>query len=363
MKRLRIAQIAPLIESVPPLGYGGTERVVHCLTEELVKRGHEVALFATGDSRTSAKLFPLAERGLRFDGNQESGELGSLLELAKVYYEMNGDFDVIHSHVDFLTFPFASVSLTPTLLTLHGRLDISFLVRALRVYGILNYVSISNAQRLPVPDINWAGTVHHGYPPEWFPFNEFPADYFLYLGRFSPEKAPDQAIRLARECGIPLKIAAKIDPNEKEYFNERIKPMLDDPLIEYVGEVDENEKITLLKNARALLNTIDWPEPFGLVMIEALACGTPVIVRRCGSSPEIVKHGATGYLCSTVDDFASAVDRIGEISRKRCRRDFEERFTCKRMVDNYERLYYSLHAKRTRKSPPGALRRGVIETG
>lgn len=363
MKRLRIAQIAPLIESVPPLGYGGTERVVHCLTEELVRRGHEVALFATGDSRTSAKLFPLTERGLRLDGNQGSGVLGSLLELAKVYYEMNGDFDIIHSHVDFLTFPFASVSVTPTLLTMHGRLDIPFLVRALRVYGSLNYVSISNAQRLPVRDINWAGTVYHGYPPECFPFNESPSDYFLYLGRFSPEKAPDQAIRLARECRIPLKIAAKIDPAEKEYFNERIEPMLDDPLIEYVGEVEESEKITLLKNARALLNTIDWPEPFGLVMIEALACGTPVIVRRCGSSPEIVKHGKTGYVCETIDDFAYAVDHIGEISRNSCRKDFEERFTCKRMVDDYERLYYRLQAERIRKAPPGTVHRGVTETG
>ena len=363
MKRLRIAQVAPLIESVPPLGYGGTERVVYCLTEGLVERGHDVALFATGDSRTSAKLFPLAERGLRLDGNQGSSVLGSLLELAKVYHEMKGDFDIIHSHVDFLTFPFASASVTPTLMTLHGRLDIPFLIRVLQVYRNLNYVSISNAQRLPAQDINWAGTVYHGYPPECFPFNESPSDYFFYLGRFSPEKAPDQAIRLARECGIPLKIAAKIDPAEKEYFNERIKPMLDDPLIEYVGEVDENEKITLLKNAKALLNTIDWPEPFGLVMIEALACGTPVIVGNCGSSPEIVKHGKTGYICGTIEDFKLAVNRIGEISRKSCRKDFEERFTRKRMVDAYERIYYRLHAQRTRKRVSAAMHRSMIYTG
>ena len=364
MKPLRIAQIAPLIESVPPLGYGGTERVVYCLTEELVKRGHDVALFATGDSRTSAKLFPLAERGLRLDGNQGASVLGSLLELSKVYHEMKGDFDIIHSHVDFLTFPFASVAVTPTLMTLHGRLDIPFFVRALQVYDNLNYVSISNAQRLPAQNINWVGTVYHGYPPENFPFNESPSDYFLYLGRFSPEKAPDQAIRLAKACNIPLKIAAKIDPAEKDYFSERIKPMLDDPLIEYVGEVAEAEKITLLKNAKALLNTIDWPEPFGLVMIESFACGTPVIVGNCGSSHEIVKHGKTGYVCKTADDFKQAVRRIGTIKRSDCRKDFEGRFSCKRMVDGYERIYYHLHAPpRTRKSLPISMPGSVISPG
>ncbi len=362
MKSLRIAQIAPLIERVPPVGYGGTERVVYCLTEELVRRGHDVTLFATADSRTSAKLCPLAERGLRLDGMQGASSIGSLLELAKVYREMGGDFDIIHSHVDFLTFPFAAASLTPTLLTLHGRLDIPFLVRALHVYGNLNYVSISNSQRRPAPDINWAGTVYHGYPPESFPFNESPSDYFLYLGRFSPEKAPDEAIALARACGIPLKIAAKIDPLEKEYFNERIRPMLDDPLVEYVGEVGEKEKTELLKNARALLNTINWPEPFGLVMIEALACGTPVIVRCCGSSPEIIKHGITGYVCKTGDDFRRAVHRIGNIGRKTCRKDFEERFSQKKMVDGYEEIYSRLHAERAGNGYSG-MSQSLISSG
>ncbi|WP_294346236.1 glycosyltransferase family 4 protein [Prosthecochloris sp.] len=348
MKPLRIAQIAPLIESVPPAKYGGTERVVYSLTEELVGRGHDVTLFATGDSRTSAKLCSLVERGLRLDGKQSASVVSSLLELAHVYHEMSHEFDIIHSHVDIFTLPFAATSMIPTVLTLHGRLDMPFLIRMLQIYTDMNYVSISNAQRFPVPNVNWAGTVYHGYPPECFPFNESPSDYFLYLGRFSPEKAPDQAIRLAKACGIPLKIAAKVDPVEADYFNEHIRPMLDDPLIEYVGEVMESDKIKLLKNAKALLNTIDWPEPFGLVMIEALACGTPVIVRGCGSSPEIIKHGKTGYVCSTEDDFKQAVNDIEKIKRKACRNDFEKRFSHKTMVDGYEKIYFRLHQSRTR---------------
>ncbi|MCG8343701.1 MAG: glycosyltransferase family 4 protein [Chlorobiales bacterium] len=363
MKSLRIAQIAPLIESVPPAGYGGTERVVYCITEELVRRGHDVTLFATGDSRTSAKLFPMADRGLRLDGKQGASVIGSMLELAKVYHEMEGHFDIIHSHVDFLTFPFASLSSTPTLLTMHGRLDVLYLVKALRAYARLNYVSISNSQRRPVPDINWVGTVYHGYPPEYFPFNDSPSDYFLYLGRFSPEKKPDQAISIAKACNIPLKIAAKIDPSEKEYFREQIEPMLYDPLVEYLGEVSESGKIKLLKNARALLNTIDWPEPFGLVMIEALACGTPVIVRSCGSSPEIIQHEKTGYLCETIDDFKDAVESIGNISRHACRKDFIERFSCKRMVDDYEKIFYRLNASEARKTVSPAVPRNIVSSG
>ncbi len=351
MKSLRIAQIAPLIERVPPVLYGGTERVVYCLTEELVRRGHDVTLFASGDSETSAKLCPIVERGLRLEGNQGSIVFASMLELSKVYREMKGEFDIIHSHIDFLTFPFASEYGTPTLMTLHGRLDIPDFIKMLKVYGHLNYVSISDAQRRPVPDINWAGTVYHGYPPECFEFNDSPLDYFLYLGRLSPEKAPDQAILLAKSCGVRLKIAAKVDVADREYFTQRIEPMLDDPLIEYVGEVGEKEKIVLLKNARALLNTIDWPEPFGLVMIEALGCGTPVIVRPCGSSPEIIRHGKTGFICRSVDDFTNAVHDTGKISRHACRKEFERRFTHAEMVDGYERIYSRLQKNHALKAP------------
>lgn len=349
MKTLRIAQIAPLIESVPPAGYGGTERVVYHLTEELVRRGHNVTLFASADSRTSAKLCPLVEKGLRLDGKQATGVFSSLVQLEKVYDGMKGKFDIIHSHVDCFTFPFARKTLTPTVLTLHGRLDTPEVARILRVYRDLNYVSISNSQRCPVPDINWVGTVYHGYPPENFEFNDTPSDYFFYLGRLSPEKAPDQAIMLARKNNVRLKIAAKIDPLEMNYFNECIKPMLDDPLVEFLGEVAEKEKVELLKNARALLNTINWPEPFGLVMIEALACGTPVIVRCCGSAREIVTHGETGYICESQNDFSRAIRDAGKISRFACRKDFEKRFSHKKMVDGYERLYYRLCGNRAPK--------------
>lgn len=350
MKPLRIAQIAPLIESVPPAMYGGTERVVYCLTEELVRRGHDVTLFASGDSRTSAKLYSPVDKGLRLDGKQGRCVFASMAQLAMAYDEMEGDFDIIHSHVDCFTFPFAKKNLTPTVLTLHGRLDIPEFIEVLRLYKDLNYVSISNSQRNPVQDINWVGTVYHGYPPEYFEFSDSASDYFLYLGRLSPEKAPDDAIVLAKSCGVRLKIAAKVDKPDEEYFNERVKPLLDDPRIEYLGEVADKEKITLLKNARALLNTINWPEPFGLVMIEALACGTPVIVRRCGSSPEIVKHGQTGFICESIDEFVSAVQEVGTISRKECRKDFEKRFSQQRMVDDYEKLYYRLTQNRSHRN-------------
>ena len=359
MKPLRIAQIAPLIESVPPTGYGGTERVVYHLTEELVKRGHDVTLFASADSRTSAKLCPLVEKALRLDGKQGTCTFTSLVQLEKVYAEMEGEFDIIHSHVDCFAFPFARRTSTPTVLTLHGRLDVPEIARMLRVYRNLNYVSVSYSQRYPVQDINWVGNVYHGYPPENFELNDSPSDYFFYLGRFSPEKAPDQAIMLAKKSNVRLKIAAKIDPLEENYFDEHIKPLLDDPLVEYVGEVADKEKMELLKNAKGLLNTIDWPEPFGLVMIEALACGTPVIVRRCGSSPEIITHGETGYICESTGDFTQDIRDIGNISRHNCRKDFEERFSQKKMVDGYERLYYRLHGRRSFEGISGVNRRMI----
>jgi glycosyltransferase involved in cell wall biosynthesis len=232
----------------------------------------------------------------------------------------------------------------PTVLTMHGRLDIPDYATILRNYGNMAYVSISDSQRKPVTDINWVKTVYHGYPESCFDFNPNPEDYFLYLGRLSEEKRPDIAIMLARACNIRLKIAAKIDPTDKEYFNKKVKPLMDSPLIEFIGEVDDRQKTVLLKNAKALLNTIDWPEPFGLVMIEAMGSGTPVIVRRCGSSPEIVTHGKTGFICDTMQDFINAIHNVDSISRTACRREFEDRFTLEHMVDNYEQLYYDLIA-------------------
>lgn len=339
MKKLRIAQISPLIESVPPHKYGGTERVVYYLTEGLVDRGHEVTLFASGDSVTSARLIAPVKQSLRLGRKIHSTIIMHMLMLAKVYEEMAGEFDIIHSHLEYLTLPYAIRSRTPTILTLHGRLDVPDYVDILKRYGSMAWVSISDSQRAPVPGINWAGTVYHGYPEDLFEFNPDPEDYFLYLGRFSEEKRPDEAIRLARACKIHLKLAAKIDSADKAYFKAKVEPLLDSPYIEYIGEVNDRRKGELLRNAKALLNTIDWPEPFGLVMIEALACGTPVIVRRCGSSPEVITHGVTGFICDSQLDFIRAIHNIDSISRAACRREFEQRFTLRHMVEKYETLY------------------------
>jgi glycosyltransferase involved in cell wall biosynthesis len=344
MKKLRIAQIAPLIESVPPKKYGGTERVVYNLTEELVRRGHEVTLFASGDSTTSARLISPVPGSLRLGSKNHSPIIMHMLMLQKAYEEMEGQFDIIHSHLEYLTLPFAARSATPTVLTMHGRLDTPDYASILNRYGRMNYVSISDSQRLPAPGINWVKTIYHGYPESLFSCNTEPEDYFLYLGRISEEKRPDHAIKLAGACHIHLKIAAKIDPSDREYFKSRIEPLLDHPLVEFVGEVDDREKSTLLRNAKGLLNTIDWPEPFGLVMIEALACGTPVIVRRCGSSPEVITHGTSGFICDTRQDFVKSIHDIGAISRSACRREFEKRFTARHMTGKYENLFYRLHA-------------------
>lgn len=345
MKKLRIAQIAPLVERVPPKKYGGTERVVYHLTEGLVARGHDVTLFASGDSITSAKLVAPISESLRLGRKAHSPTMVTMMMLSKVYEHMLKEFDIIHSHLEYLTLPYAHKVRVPTVLTMHGRLDIGEYGKMLGLYPHMAYVSISDSQRRPVENINWVKTVYHGYPPSSFEFNDKPGDYFLYLGRFSEEKKPQQAIMLARACNIPLKIAAKIDPTDQGFFDQKIRPLLDHPLIDYVGEVDDTRKVELLKNAKALLNTIDWPEPFGLVMIEALACGTPVIVRGCGSAPEVITHGKTGFICETRLDFINAIHRVGELSRKTCREEFERRFSADTMVSNYEELYYSLLQK------------------
>ncbi len=342
MKKLRIAQIAPLVERVPPKKYGGTERVVYHLTEGLVAKGHEVTLFASGDSQTSARLVAPIRESLRLGRKAHTPIIVTMMMLSRVYEKMAHEFDIIHSHLEYLTLPYAYQVTVPTVLTMHGRLDLGDSSAILRLYRDMAYVSISDSQRRPVPDINWVKTIYHAYPASCFEFNDKPGDYFLYLGRISAEKKPEEAIRLARACHIPLKIAAKIDPLDKHYFEEHVKPLLDHPLIDYVGEVDELRKVELLKNAKALLNTIDWPEPFGLVMIEALACGTPVIVRGCGSAPEVISDGKTGFICDSRLDFIKAIHNVEQLSRKTCREEFERRFSLGCMVDNYEELYYSL---------------------
>jgi len=338
---MRIAQVAPLYEPVPPRLYGGTERIVSYITEELVRRGHDVTLFASGDSRTSARLVAVASRARRLDkSSREILAADFSRQFGRVFRNAD-DFDVIHCHVDYLAYPFASLVRTPTLHTLHGRLDLPYLVPVFRDFPEVPLVSISNAQRAPLAslDVTWAGTVYHGMPLDHSPFVAQPDDYLAFLGRLSPEKQPEVAIEVARRVGMPIKIAAKIDANDREYVDRVVRPLLDDPLVEFIGEVEDDRKAAFLGGARALLFPIDWPEPFGLVMIEAMACGTPVIARPCGSVPELIEDGRTGFIGDTVDDLVEAVKRIDTIDRAECRRHVEQRFSVPRMVDDYEVLY------------------------
>jgi glycosyltransferase involved in cell wall biosynthesis len=335
---MRIAQIAPLYESVPPQRYGGTERVVAHLTDELVARGHEVTLFASADSVTRARLVPACRRGLRMEGRKTDAIALHLAMLLDVYARAR-EFDVIHAHTDYLGLPLARGCPTPTVLTLHGRLDIAEAHAVYRAVPEASFVSISDAQRLPLAGVPWAATVHHGLPPRFHHFHPTPGRYLLFLGRISPEKRPDTAIRVALAAGVPLKIAAKVDPIDGAYFEDVIRPLLRHPLVDFIGEVDEPTKGRLLAGALALLFPIDWPEPFGLVLIEALACGTPVIARRRGSVPEIIRDGVTGYLRETEEELTGAVRRVQALSRAACRMEFEQRFSAGRMVDDYLRVY------------------------
>ncbi len=327
-----------MYESVPPSLYGGTERVVSFLTEELVRRGHEVTLFASGDSRTSARLVPCVPKALRLDPGSKDWLSAHVLQLEKVVRQA-GEFDFIHFHVDTLAFPFARRISTPHLSTLHGRLDLPELAPLYREFREHPVVSISDAQRSPLPFARWVGTVYHGLPRDLLRFHPAPGSYLAFLGRISPEKRPDRAIEIARRSGIPLKIAAKVDRADQEYFESVVKPLLDDPLVEFIGEVDEKGKQEFLGNALALLFPIDWPEPFGLVMIEAMACGTPVVAFRRGSVPEVMEDGVTGFVVDTVAQAVRAVEQVPSLPREACRRVFEERFSVERMARDYLRLY------------------------
>ena len=343
---MRIAQVAPLYEAVPPKLYGGTERVVSLLTEELVRRGHEVTLFASGDSVTSARLAAVTERALRLDAASRDLLGADTIRQLDLVFGNARDFDIIHCHVDYLAYPFAGLVSTPTLHTVHGRLDLPYLTPIYRQFKHVPLVSISDAQRAPLADIGvmWAGTVHHGLPPERLTFSPTPGNYLAFLGRLSPEKQPDVAIEVARQAGLPLRIAAKVDAADREYFERVVAPLLDDPLIEFVGEIGDADKSAFLGGARALLFPIDWPEPFGLVMLEALACGTPVIARPCGSVPEVVRPGVNGFVGDTVSELVDAVRRLETLDRAECRRDFERRFSVAHMVDGYEALYREARA-------------------
>jgi glycosyltransferase involved in cell wall biosynthesis len=340
-RRLRIAQVAPLYESVPPKLYGGTERIIAYLAEELLHRGHQVTLFASGDSTVKVPLKPGSTNALRLSGLDHLATSFHLPMLSQVY-ERADRFDLIHSHLDYWSFPLARLVSVPTVSTMHGRLDLTDLLPIYRYYDDLPLVSISDEQRRPLRDMNWVGTVYHGLPRNLLPFNSKPGNYLAFLGRVSPEKRPDLAIEIARRSGMRLKIAAKVDRADRAYFENVVKPLLSTPGVEFVGEINEAQKGEFLGGAVALLFPVDWPEPFGLVVIEALACGTPVIARPCGSVPEVLRDGVTGFLASSLDDLVAAVGKVPAISRRACREEFERRFTAEVMAANYERIYYQL---------------------
>ena len=343
---MKIAQIAPLVESVPPKFYGGTERIVSYLTEELVRLGHDVTLFASGDSETAARLIACSPRSLRFDPNVREA-LPYLMVMLEEVRQRAHEFDILHFHIDLIHFPIFREMANRTLTTLHGRLDLPELQPFYRAFADMPLVSISDKQRAPMPPVRWVATIQHGLPPDLCRCRTQAGgggQYVAFLGRLCPEKRPDRAIAIARAAGIPLKIAAKVDPVDVAYFADRIAPLLDDPLVEYIGEIADAEKCEFLGNARALLLPGDWPEPFGLVMIEAMACGTPVIAFPCGSVPEVVEDGVTGFIVADVAA-AAAVARAGDLDRRRVRERFDQRFTVGRMAQDYLGVYGRLLAE------------------
>ena len=338
---MRIAQVAPLYESVPPKLYGGTERVVSWLTEELVRLGHEVTLFASGDSLTTARLVPACKKALRLDSKCVDQLAHHVIMLDEVFSEKE-NFDIIHFHVDYLHFPYSRRQQTAHVTTLHGRLDLPDLQPLYRHFRDIPVISISDAQRKPLPWANWQGTIHHGLPRDSFSLGGGKGGYLAFLGRTSPEKGLDQAIEIAKRSEMPLKIAAKIDRVDVEYFETVIKPLLDHPLIEFIGEIGFPEKSVFLGNAAGLLFPINWREPFGLVMIEAMACGTPVIAYPLGSVPEVMQERVTGFIVPDLERAVKAVKRLGEIDRRKCRRYFEQHFNAERMAQDYLNIYQRL---------------------
>jgi glycosyltransferase involved in cell wall biosynthesis len=338
---MRIAQVAPLFEAVPPKLYGGTERVISWLTEELVTLGHDVTLFASGDSTTSAKLAAMWPRALRLDGSVREPNALHCAMLEHVYRRA-GEFDLIHFHLDYYPFSLFSRQNTAFLTTLHGRLDLPELQPVFSTFAGLPLVSISDAQRRPAPHVRWIRTIHHGMPEYLLTPQPVEPSYLAFLGRISPEKRVDRAVSIATRCGLPLKIAAKIDDVDRDYFEENISQYLARDDIEYVGEIDDAMKSEFLSGASALIVPIDWPEPFGLVMIEAMACGTPVIAFNRGSVPEVVEDGVTGFIVEDETSAISAVRRLPQLSRPLIRQRFEERFTASRMARDYLDVYGGL---------------------
>jgi glycosyltransferase involved in cell wall biosynthesis len=349
---MRIAQISPLIESVPPKRYGGTERIVSYLTEELVRQGHEVTLFASADSETGAELVPCAPKALRM-AQACDVQAYSVLQLEKIR-QRAGNFDLLHFHTDYVHFPLVRSLDLPAVTTMHGRLDLPGCQPVFAEFGDMALASVSDDQRKPL-DARWVATVPHGLPPELYTLSPDGAEgYLAFLGRICPEKRPDRAIEIAKRAGVKLKIAAKVDKVDQAYFEDVIRPLLGDPRIEYVGEINDGEKQAFLGGAMALLFPIDWPEPFGLVQIEAMACGTPVIAWRRGSVPEIIRHGETGFVVDRMDEAIAAVDEVRSLSREGVRRGFERRFSIERTARGYLRVYESLGVERA------LLDRGVL---
>ena len=351
---LRIAMVAPIVESVPPKLYGGTERVVSLLTEELVRRGHDVTLFASGDSQTTAKLVPVCHRSLRLDPEVKDYAAYTLIAVGEAYAR-TAEFDLIHNHNDYLAFAMARLAHVPTVTTTHGRLDLPEVRRFYQRFPEQRLVSISRNQRSWLPEANWIGTIPNSIAVDHFRLRQTPGDYLVFLGRISPEKRPDRAIEIAREVGMKLVIAAKVDAVDQNYYDSAIAPLIhaNRGLVEFIGEVNEREKDEILGNAYAYLFPIDWPEPFGLTMLEAMATGTPVIATRNGSTPEVIRDGVTGFVCSTFQEMIEAVPKVATLDRAACRRHVERNFSAAAMADSYEAIYRQILTAESVAQDPG----------
>jgi len=346
MKMLKIVQVAPFEESVPPKKYGGTELVVSNITEELIKRGHSVYLIATGDSKTSAKLIPVFPEAIRRHPEAKDAKIREAFKyigVGRVINFLRGiNADIVHNHIGWRLFPFAPSVSKPIITTLHGPLDVPYQKFVHKQFQKYPFVSISDSQRRPLPELNYVATVYNGIDVKKLKFNETPKDHFVFLGRMSPEKGPVQAIKIAKKAGVKLKMAAKVDTLDAPFFEKEVKPLIDGKQIEFIGEIKTAEKSNFLGNARGLIAPIQWEEPFGLFFTETMACGTPVITFNRGSVPEIIKDGKTGFIAKNMNEAVRVVKNIDKIERKECRKNVEEKFTVEKMVDGYEKVYYEL---------------------